>query len=354
LHISACHLIPYYLPLRHPWRSARGIFTHRAGWLVRLESDSGLAGHGDCAPLPEAGSETPESALAYLQIQLPLLHGGEPQAALADLGGTHAPAARCALETALLDLAAQQAGVALAHCLNPCAPSAVRVNAVLGAMDDAVSARARAALEAGFSVLKLKVGLTAPDIELAALHHLAGGLPPGAVLRLDANGAWRLNQAQRFIEQLDGLPVESLEEPLARPNIAGLRYLQALAPFPLAVDESLARLGADALLASAAVRRLVLKPMALGGVRPAYALARRAAEAGMECVATSTVDSMVGVAAAMHLAAALDNELAHGVATASWLARDVAKPLRLEKGWVYLDNAMAIGGLGVCPSQAEN
>lgn len=348
MRIVACALIPYCLPLRHPWRSARGIFTHRAGWLVRLESDIGLAGHGDCAPLPEAGSETPESALEHLQIQLPLLRGSDPQEALAGLDGVHAPAARCALETALLDLAAQQAGVPLAHSLNPHAPLSARVNAALGSLDGAVLDRARVALDAGFSVLKLKVGMAVPEIELAALHRLAGELPPRAALRLDANGAWSRNQARRFIERLSGLPVESLEEPLARANIAGLAYLQALAPFPLAVDESLARLGADALLAGTAVRRLVLKPMVLGGARPAYALACRAAQAGMECVATSTVDSAVGVAAATHLAAALDNDLAHGVATASWLARDVGQPPRLAAGRAYLDNAM--NGLGISPS----
>lgn len=315
---------------------------------MRLESDSGLTGFGDCAPLAEAGSETPASALECLQFQLPQLRGGKLHEILACLEAWHTPAARCALETALLDLAAQQAGVPLAHYLNPYAPLSAKVNAALGSLDGKVPERARVALEAGFSVLKLKVGLNAPEIELAALHRLKEALPPDAVLRLDANGAWSRDQAQRFIEGLAGLPVESMEEPLAQPNIVGLRFLQTLAPFPLAVDESLALLGADALLASAAVRRLVLKPMVQGGVQPAYALARRAVEAGVECVATGTVDSAAGVAAATHLAAALDNDLAHGVATASWLTRDVGKPPHLNKGRACLDNAL--NGLGFRPS----
>lgn len=345
LRITASQLIPYRLPLRRPWRSVHGVFTHRSGWLVRLESDEGLTGFGDCAPLPEAGTETPERAQEQLQIRLPLLRGRDPQGALAELDGAgfHAPAARCALETALLDLLSQQAGVPLARWLNARAPLAVKANAALGALDDEVSMRAQGAVNAGFAVLKLKIGVAAPETELAALHRLAAGLPPGAVLRLDANGAWNRDQAQHFIEGLVGLPVESLEEPLAQPDIIGLRHLQSLAPFPLAVDESLGRLGADALLA---VRRLVLKPMVLGGVRPAYALARRAEAAGMECVVTTTVDSAVGVAAAAHLAAALGNDLAHGVATASWLSRDVGESPRLADGRVCLDNTMS--GLGFC------
>lgn len=352
MRIAASRLIPYRLPLRHPWRSAHGVVTHRAGWLVRLETDVGLVGFGDCAPLPDAGTETPESAREALQAYLSALQYCDPQSVLDEMVGVgfQTPAARCALEIALLDLVAQQAGVALAHGLNANAPLRFRANAAMGMLDDGVAGRAREALGAGFEVLKLKVGLFAPDSELAALRCLAAGLPQGAVLRLDANGAWDPEQARRFIEGLATLPVESLEEPLRNPDVAGLASLQALAPFPLALDESLGRLRQDALLGSLAVRRLVLKPMALGGVRPAYALALRAMAVGMECVVTSTVDSAVGVAAACHLAAALDNGLAHGVATSSWLGRDVGKPPRLENGWVWLDNAMS--GLGFRPAKS--
>lgn len=350
LRITTSQLIPYCLPLRRPWRSARGVFTHRSGWLVRLDSDEGLIGFGDCAPLPEAGTEMPELAQGQLQARLPLLCGYDPQDALAELDGVgfQTPAAHCALETSLLDLLSGQAGVPLARWLNVRAPLAIKVNAALGALDDEVLGRARSAVNAGFVVLKLKIGLVAPEIELAALRRLAKDLPPGVVLRLDANAAWNRDQTRSFIEGLDGLPVESLEEPLAQPDVAGLRYLQALAPFPLAVDESLGRLGLDVLLASVAVRRLVLKPMVLGGVRPAYVLARRAEAVGMECVVTSTVDSAVGVLAAMHLAAALGNDLAHGVATASWLSRDVGESPRLADDRVCLDNTMS--GLGFCLS----
>jgi len=312
----------------------------------------GLLGHGDCAPLLAAGTETPESALEQLNALLPLLRGSNPQIALAvlDESAFRAPAARCALESALLDLLAQQAGLPLARWLNPGAPLAARANAMLGGLDEqgeTVMARASAALAAGFSVLKLKVGMAAAEIELTQLRRLAGMLPPGVSLRLDANGAWGWAQARCFIEGLSDLPIESLEEPLAQPEIALLQQLQALAGFPLALDESLVQFDIESLLA---VRRLVLKPMVLGGVRPAYALALRAAQAGVECVATTTVDSAVGVLAAAHLAAALDNQLAHGVATSSWLLSDVGNAPLLESGRMLLNSHM--NGLGF-QAQAE-
>lgn len=332
--------------MRNPWRSARGVFAHRAGWLVRLETVDGLIGHGDCAPLPEAGTETPESALEKLQGILPKLPGAMPDEILRLLDASHAlsPAARCALETAVLDLLAQQAGTPLARWLNPVASLAVSANAAIGGLDAGVSGHAAAAAAEGFSVLKLKVGLASPEIELALLRRLAEELPPGTLLRLDANGAWDMGGAERFVGELAGLPVESLEEPLAWPEIGRLRQLQQLVPFPLALDESLSQFGAEICLAEAAVRRLVLKPMALGGARPAHALARKANQAGVECVVTTTVDSAVGVLAAAHLAAALGNGLAHGLATSSWLLSNVGKTPQLKSGRISLDNGM--NGLG--------
>jgi len=76
-------------------------------------------------------------------------------------------------------------------------------------------------------------------------------------------------------------------------------------------------MGADTVFDQKPVRRVVLKPMVLGGLVSALALARRAREVGVECVVTTTVDSAVGVTAALHLAAAVANDLAHGLATSS-------------------------------------
>lgn len=346
MRISAARLIPYCLPLRHPWRSARGVIVQRTGWLVRLETVSGLAGHGDCAPLPEAGTESVELAQATLENWLPKLRREMPDEMLRSLDVSIAstPAARCALETALLDLLAQQAGMPLARWLNPAASLVVSVNAAIGGLDDSVPRRAAAALAEGFSVLKLKVGISAPEAELAQLLRLAEELPPRAKLRLDANGAWGVGEAERFVAGLAGMPIESLEEPLARPEISYLRRLQSLAPFPLALDESVQKFDAEIMLAEAPVRRLVLKPMVLGGVRSAHALALDADRAGLECVATTTVDSAVGVLAAVHLAAALGNGLAHGLATSSWLLSNVGNAPQLESGRLHLDNRL--NGLG--------
>jgi o-succinylbenzoate synthase len=260
------------------------------------------------------------------------------------------PAARCAVDTALCDLAAQQAGLPLARWLNPGSSLTIACNAALGALDETVLARALSAVEAGFTVLKLKVGVAGVEQELAWLRQVAAALPQGVLLRLDANRAWDEQTACFFLEATEGLPLEMLEEPLARADLARFRALQQQTAVALALDESLPQLGMTRVMETRATRRLVLKPMLLGGLHACREWALQARAQGMACVVTTTLDSAVGTLAAAHLAAALDNGLWHGLATSSWLERDVGSAPRVEGGMMSLDNRP---GLGFSPDWNE-
>jgi o-succinylbenzoate synthase len=257
------------------------------------------------------------------------------------------PAVRCAADVALSDLAAQQAGQPLACWLAHDAAPQVRCNAALGALEESVLQRAQIAIAAGFEVLKLKVGLNPVEQELAMLRQLAADLPKGIALRLDANHAWNMAEARRFITGVADLPLEMLEEPLAQPDITALATLQALTEVPLALDESLPELGLEQVLAAAPVQRLVIKTMLTGGLQIALEAARRARDSGMACVVTTSVDSAVGTLAALHLAAALNNGLHHGLATSVWLAQDVGCAPHPEIGTLRLSK---LSGLGFVPN----
>lgn len=335
--IRTSRIYPYRLPLKAQWLSAQGGFSTRSGCLLRLETGEGACGWGDCAPL--SGDDA--DALSRWLRDLPGLDLGRARQCLDQ--SALPPAARCAADTALSDLAARQAGLPLARWLNPDADLSVSCNAALGALDETVAARAHAALADGFGVLKLKVGLADPARELALLRQVADALPPGVRFRLDANRAWREDEARRFIAGLDGLPVEMLEEPLARPDLSRLAVLQQGTGIALALDESLAEMDAAQVCASRAVRRLVLKPMLLGGLHAALDWARRAQDQGMACVVTTTLDSAAGTLAAAHLAAALGNGLHHGLATSAWLERDVGRAPRIGAGMMRLGAQPGLG-----------
>lgn len=363
--IDTIEFMPYRLPLTRPWCSACGGLSERRGWLVQVRC-GGLRGYGDCAPLPAAGTEGVGVAWDWLYawrvrtLRRPLGSAldelAEAHPAIdAARGSNPAPAARYAAECALADLTAQGAGVSLAHWLSAGdsrdgrgsaatgsaaeALDLVPVNAALGALGDITPAVLRDWGSAGYQVLKVKVGLGPPAEDLRRLAALAQHIPEGVALRLDANRAWNLGQASRVIAGLAGqagLRVESLEEPLRDPRATDLRRLQAEASFPLALDESLHSPGTTWDLADLPVRRVVLKPAAIGGLRRTLALAARARDAGLEVVLTSLIDSAAGLWPTVHLAAALGGKVPQGLATAHWLARDLGEPPRPERGWIVV------------------
>lgn len=341
--VVTTRLLAYRLVLREPWVWRGGQRETRAGWLVEVGTDDGRLGRGDCAPWPDAERE---SAGQWLRSALEGLHGTAPTEALTALPADAPPAARFALETALLDLRAQIAGLPLRRLLDPAAADAIAVNAAAGALDAAAPARCLDAVRQGYSVIKLKLALASPARELAQLEALAACLPAGARLRLDANRGWGLSEAHQVIEATRKLPVESLEEPLAEPTLGDLHALQRQASYPLAIDESLPALVPGAVIARQPVSRLVLKPALLGGLRATLALARAAQAAGLECVVTSVVESIVGVTATAQLAAAVDRgrqRLAHGLATSGWLLRDLGPPLPYAGGELHLPAAPGLG-----------
>ena len=122
---------------------------------------------------------------------------------------------------------------------------------------------------------------------------LCATLPAGVALRLDANTAWSAADAERFLAACLALPIDGIEEPLRSPDLATLHRLQAMVPFPLAIDES-TQLVTCEFWQAPPVRRLVIKPARHGGLLASVELGLRAQAAGLECIVTASLESACG------------------------------------------------------------
>lgn len=318
MNIVAADWLPYALPLRRPWQTSRGRFSERQGKLLRLRTQDGRNGWGDCAPWPAFGID-------------------------------EAAAVGFAEETAMLDLAAQQAGLPLDAWLSGKRPLAgLAVNAMLGDLAGLDEACLEQAVAEGHTVLKIKVGVGRWQDEIARLENLAGRLPAGRQFRLDANAAWEIADARNFLRACDGLPVEGLEEPLRRPTLDALASLQSMVAFPLAIDESLQLVNRQ-FFDFPAVGRLILKPARHGGLLACLGIGLRAKAASVECVVTSSLESACGLLACAHLAAVIAPDSTHGLATAKWLAEDTGPAPSISNGRLSLPGT---DGLGFIPGLA--
>lgn len=159
-----------------------------------------------------------------------------------------------------------------------------------------------------------------PSDDLARVEAVRDALGPEGSVRVDANGAWSVDEAVRCIKSLSRFELEYVEQPCA--TVDGLARVRRRVDVPIAADESI-RVAEDPLR----VKRLdaadiaVLKVQPLGGVR---ACLRIAELIGLPVVVSSAVETSVGIAAGVALAAALPElPYACGLATVQLLRRDV-------------------------------
>jgi O-succinylbenzoate synthase len=207
----------------------------------------------------------------------------------------------------------------------------------------AVTPEVAHAIVAGSDCRTAKVKVAEPGQsdadDLARVEAVRDAIGPSGRIRVDANGLWDVGHAARMLAQLARFGLEYAEQPCA--TLEDLARLRRLVGVPLAADESV-RKAEDPLKvrAAGAADIVVIKVAPLGGVRSAL----RVAEAcGLPCVVSSAVESSVGLASGVALAAALP-ELDYdcGLATMSLLTGDVTDdPLVAVSGKLPVRSAYA-------------
>ncbi len=187
----------------------------------------------------------------------------------------------------------------------------------------------------GIRTVKVKVAERGQRLQDDVTRVRAARAFPGPMgrIRVDANGAWNVDEAERAAHELAQFDLEYLEQPCATvPELAELRARLHDWQLPIAADESV-RKAEDPLLVAreGAADILVLKAQPLGGIAAALGIA---AEAGLPVVVSSALETSVGIAMGAHLAAAIpDLEFDCGLATVALLEQDVAvDPLRVQEG----------------------
>jgi O-succinylbenzoate synthase len=270
-------LSTFEIPLRLPFRGV----TRRSGVLV-----SGPAGWGEFSPFPEYGPELTRHWRA-----------------------------------AATEAATRQ--------WPPPVRSSIPVNVTVPATSPE---RARAIVAgSGCTTAKVKVG---EGDDAARVEAVRDALGPAGKIRLDVNGAWDLDEASRHIRRLAAFDLEYVEQPVG--SAAEMGRLRRMVDVPLAADE-LVRLSQDPhhLRLHDAADLIVLKVQPLGGVWRALEIAEAL---GLPAVVSSAVETSVGIAAGLALAAALPElPYACGLATVLLLEGDVvSEPLLPIEGQIEL------------------
>jgi o-succinylbenzoate synthase len=209
--------------------------------------------------------------------------------------------------------------------------AAVPANGLVPAVGPEEAGRLAAeAAAAGVTTLKVKVGGGSPADDVDRVAAVRAALGPSGRIRIDANGAWDVEEAVIAIGRLAAFGLELVEQPVA--DLADLAAVRRRVRVPVAADESVRRLGdARRLRALDAADAVVVKVQPLGGVRAALKVVEAA---GVPAIVSSLYETSVGLAAGVALAAALPElPFACGLGTATLLGGDVvADPLIPKAG----------------------
>ena len=269
-----------------PFVIARGTKTF-VDVVVAEIGEGGHRGRGEATAIYYRG-ESPESVLEGVRAMAGAIGDG---ATRADLLETMAPgAARNALDSALWDLEAKQAGRRVWSLAGLPAPAPMLTAYTISLGDPAAMAeQARAA--SGRELLKLKLGGEG-DIERVSAVRAAA---PDARLIADANEAWGGQDVERLCHALLAYRLELIEQPLPAGADADLAYVQS--PIPLAADESLqsrAELGAIV----GRYRFINLKLDKCGGLTEGLALIHAAHQRGLGLMTGCMLSTSLGIAPA--------------------------------------------------------
>ncbi|BET69153.1 o-succinylbenzoate synthase [Opitutales bacterium ASA1] len=224
----------YRRPFRVPVRTSQGLWEARDGILVRMEDERGRTGYGEIAPIERFGTETVAGALAWCASLGARTTVGRVSAVPVGLPCT-AWAMACA--GAILEASEGEEVQAPRDDAATAKVKQLPVAALLPGGKAGLALLERFAGE-GFRTFKLKIGAGDFANEVQHVARVVDLLPAGARLRLDANGGLDARTAIRWLDALQGWPIEFVEQPLpvdARRETIALAHDHGV---PLAIDEA--------------------------------------------------------------------------------------------------------------------
>ncbi|MGE5483487.1 MAG: mandelate racemase/muconate lactonizing enzyme family protein [Ignavibacteriales bacterium] len=324
------------VPLKKQWKISLYAASVRRHAVVRIRTASGLEGFGEASPSPAFMGESADTVKTVVDRHLaPAVIGADPMR-IADVHKRMEQsiygmeAAKSAVDMAVYDLAGKAAGVGVCELLGGPVRERVALSWVVGIQgDEAAVDEAVAFADRGFGVIKVKVGIE-PERDVRIVREIWRAVEGKARIRLDANQGYDVTtaiQTMRSIEEF--CPVECLEQPVRRWNLAGLAEIRKSIRTPVMVDEAV--FGIHDALQVAATRAadiINIKIGKVGGIYPAMKVASIAESAGMKCAVGSNLELGIGSAAALHFAAsARPVEIAGDLLIGPFLhERDIADP----------------------------
>ncbi|HTE26320.1 mandelate racemase/muconate lactonizing enzyme family protein [Flavitalea sp.] len=310
--ITHTDIYKFSIPM-HPFTIATGTMHYAQNLFIRVHTEAGGYGVGECSAFPMIVGETQatcfEMAKDFAAIWKNKSAGDiEERMHELHLAAAFNGTVKSAFDMALYDLAARWENKPLYEYLGGKNQKKLETDITVGiGSPDLMAQQAAAFVGDGFRIIKVKLGKD-PDEDIERIHAIRKAVPPAIVLRLDANQGWSFEAAVKVLQALGSYNVAFCEQPMRAYDDHYLPQLRKLSTIPIMADESVfTHHDAKRLIRENACDFVNIKLAKSGGILEALKINRICEENNIPCMMGGMLESRVALSAFAHFALACDN-----------------------------------------------
>lgn len=326
----------YMLEFKRPSGTSRGIMTEKETWFIILE-EKGKKGIGECGILRGLSADDRDDYEEKLKWTCQNIHLGETELWQALL---EFPSIQFGIEMAFLSLKSENPFLLFPSDFISYSESII-INGLVWMGEAAfMKEQIEEKLAQGFTCIKLKIGAIDFQKELELLQFIRSHFSAEQIeIRVDANGAFAVNEALDKLNQLSTFQLHSIEQPIKKGNIPAMADLCTITPFPIALDEELIGVFSyqekEKLLQKIKPQYIILKPSFVGGFRGTQEWIDLANKYNIDWWITSALESNIGLNAIAQWTYTLKSKLPQGLGTGALYTNNFDCPLEVSRGQLW-------------------
>ena len=295
-----------------PFTIATGTLAHAQNVFIRVHTDAGFYGVGECSAFPMIVGETQDTCLVMAREFAKLWKGKDAlniEDRLQELNDFTAgnTTIKSAFDIALYDIAAKHAGLPLYQFLGG-TKRQVETDITIGiASPEVMAEKAVAFKKSGAHILKVKLGKGAVE-DIARVKQIRKAVGADMKIRIDANQGWSFDAAIYALQSMGESDIEFCEQPMRTWHDDRLPELMQLSPIKIMADESVYNHhDARRQINSRSCDYINIKLAKSGGIFEAIKIHDVAAEKGIACMMGGMLESRIALSAKLHFVYASPN-----------------------------------------------
>lgn len=326
---------------QRPAITSRGTYQIKKVHFILLyhTDDPSAAGIGECSLFPGLSFDDVKGFREKLNQTIDRINQGDY---FTDSSLANWPSISFGLETAWKDLRTMGSKILYASDFTE-GKDSIGINGLIWMNNKEEMIREiRQKIDDGFTCLKMKIGALDLEEELDVIRFIRSQFSADDLeLRLDANGAFKMPQAQEVLKILSDFDLHSIEQPIAAGHPDAMARLCETSPIPVALDEELigkhTSVAKRKLLDTIKPQYVVLKPGLLGGISVCKEWISLAEERKISWWITSSLETNIALNVIAQWTYTLKNTIYHGLSTGLIFNNNIPSPLYLHSERLYYD-----------------